>query len=150
ALHQARPARALSQRGCRRVLAGADAGEGRVTTTNITYDRSVSAKTLDPIEPNARCPRRRRRKLGDVRGVGEEVVCGRHGTRAMTFACRHVAGGVACGFWIAPPDPEYGRPDATCDLCDERMQAGIEIDSKDLVILCTHCWDEARARNETV
>ena len=30
------------------------------------------------------------------------------------------------------------------------MEAGLEIDSKDLVILCTHCWDEARARNENV
>jgi len=30
------------------------------------------------------------------------------------------------------------------------MRAGIEIDSKDLVILCTHCWDEARQRNEQV
>ncbi len=82
--------------------------------------------------------------------MGEEVVCGRHGSTPLTFACRHAAGGIACGFWIAPPDPEYGRPDATCDLCNERMQAGLEIDSKDLVILCTHCWDEARARNEVV
>ena len=30
------------------------------------------------------------------------------------------------------------------------MQAGIEIDSRELVILCTHCWDDARARNEKV
>lgn len=73
-----------------------------------------------------------------------------HGATPLTFACRHAAGGIACGFWIAPPDPEYGRPDATCDLCDERARSGIEIDSKDIVILCTHCWDEARARNEKV
>lgn len=51
---------------------------------------------------------------------------------------------------MAPPDPAYGRPDATCDLCDERLRAGLEIDVKDLMLLCTHCWDEARARNEKV
>jgi hypothetical protein len=82
--------------------------------------------------------------------MAEEVVCGRHGATPVTFSCRHAAGGIACGFWIAPPDPESARPDATCDLCDERMRAGLEIDLEDLVILCTHCWDEARARNEHV
>ena len=79
--------------------------------------------------------------------MGEKVVCGRHGTTAVTFMCRHVAAGVACGFWMSRPDPANGRPDAFCDLCSERMRAGIELDADDLVTSCTHCWDAAKARN---
>jgi hypothetical protein len=82
--------------------------------------------------------------------MGEMVTCDLHGETPLAFACRHAAGGIACGFWMSTPDPAYGRPDATCDLCDERMRAGEEIDAKEIVILCTYCWDEARARNESV
>ena len=37
-----------------------------------------------------------------------------------------------------------------CDLCAEAFDAGKELKSKDLALLCTHCWDAARERNEKV
>lgn len=37
-----------------------------------------------------------------------------------------------------------------CDLCDERSTKGEEIGATDIRVICGHCWDEARARNQTV
>lgn len=70
----------------------------------------------------------------------EEIVCARHGRTPIRFACRHVAIGVACG-WHAEED--LGRCDACVRLDGDRL-------AEELTIVCTACWDEARARNEPV
>jgi hypothetical protein len=77
----------------------------------------------------------------------ETLICGAHGETPVRYACRHVAGGVACGWHMADDDPEVGW----CDGCEERLEAAGEWTSehgKDLVVLCTYCFDEARTRNE--
>lgn len=85
----------------------------------------------------------------------DRIVCSSHGETPATFACRHLASGVACGFHSAPTadDP---WPDAWCDLCDETLAAsGGEWDEAsenvaDIKLLCAHCYEAARERNRTV
>ena len=84
----------------------------------------------------------------------EQVECGTHGPTRSTFACRHLASGVACGFHADDGDPTDAWPDAWCDQCDE-LQARSGGWPEDLPrgliqLLCTHCWEAARARNEVV
>lgn len=84
----------------------------------------------------------------------ETVVCGTHGPTRSTFACRHLASGVGCGFHADDSDPADAWPDAWCDQCDE-LQARSGGWPEDLPrgliqLLCTHCWETARARNEAV
>jgi hypothetical protein len=87
---------------------------------------------------------------------GKNIVCGKHGETPPTFVCRHVFGGVACGFHANPPAPDDPWPDAWCDLCEEAFQAGggewNEESEKlaDIKMLCTHCYADARARNHDV
>jgi hypothetical protein len=76
----------------------------------------------------------------------EEVICGEHGNTPVTFACRHLASGVACGFHCSTENPDDRWPDAWCDACEEQPKLGAEV----IKILCTHCWEAARARNERV
>jgi hypothetical protein len=83
------------------------------------------------------------------------IICIAHGETPATFACRHLAQGVACGFHSRLDDP--GRwPDAWCDLCAESLQAagGQWNDAFEQVAeisaLCTECYEAARARNRNV
>jgi hypothetical protein len=81
------------------------------------------------------------------------VMCGTHGNTPVTYACRHIAAGIACGFRRSDEDPSDRWPDAWCDYCEERVSAAGEWTPElaaDVKILCTHCWDDSRARNETV
>lgn len=85
----------------------------------------------------------------------ELVVCGEHGESPSTFACRHVATGVACGFHCSADDPDDRWPDAWCDLCEEAFQAAggwNEVSEKqaDIQLLCCHCYEAARSRNQSV
>src|SRR5215468_10247460 len=86
----------------------------------------------------------------------ESIVCGAHGETSATFMCRHVASGAACGFHASAEDPSDRWPDAWCDLCDEAFQAaGGEWNeaaeaSLDAKLLCTHCYEDARERNERI
>lgn len=84
----------------------------------------------------------------------ETVVCGRHGTTPVTFACRHVGAGVACGFHVDDEDPTNRWPDAWCDACEERRLADggwtDEFTMEVIKVLCTHCWEHARDRNQHV
>lgn len=84
----------------------------------------------------------------------DQVVCGKHGSTPITYACRHLASGVACGFHCDEADPDDRWPDAWCDGCEEqRVAAGGWTDELTLAvikILCTHCWESARMRNEHV
>jgi len=84
------------------------------------------------------------------------VTCGAHGETPATFTCQHVAGGIACGFHASGDDPEDAWPDAWCDACDERVRsAGGEWTEAaehlaEVGLLCTQCYDAARARNRHV
>ncbi len=84
----------------------------------------------------------------------ERVVCGKHGSTPITYACRHLAAGVATGFHFDDGDRSDRWPDAWCDLCEEqRVAVGGWTDDLTLAmikILCTHCWESARARNERI
>lgn len=84
----------------------------------------------------------------------EEVVCGKHGSTPITYACRHLASGVACGFHCDDGDPTDRWPDAWCDACEEQRSAAggwtDELTMPVIKILCTHCWESARANNERV
>jgi len=81
------------------------------------------------------------------------VKCGLHGETPATFACRHLSEGVACGYHADTEDPSQPWPDAWCDLCDAALQAqggewtATAEDAADIQVLCTHCYDAARARN---
>jgi hypothetical protein len=81
------------------------------------------------------------------------VICGSHGETPATFACRHLATGVSCGFHASSQDPDDRWPDAWCDLCEEAFQAAggewNEVSEKHAAIrvMCTHCYEEARERN---
>ncbi len=85
----------------------------------------------------------------------ETLVCGTHGKTPSTFLCRHVAGGIACGFHASSNDPTEPWPDAWCDRCEEVLDAAGEWTDEaqkeaDIKALCTHCYDESRTRNVTV
>jgi hypothetical protein len=86
----------------------------------------------------------------------EMVVCGEHGETPATFMCRHVATGSACGFHASVEDPADRWPDAWCDLCEAAFQAaGGEWNETseaglDMKLLCTRCYEAARARNHHV
>jgi len=92
-----------------------------------------------------------------LRGVSEPdtVVCGAHGETRTTFVCRHLRGGVACGFHASADDPDDPWPDAWCDLCEEAVQAEGEWNDTsgavaDIKILCAYCYEAARDRNRHV
>jgi hypothetical protein len=84
----------------------------------------------------------------------EELTCGEHGSTPTTYACRHLATGIACGFHFDDGDPSDRWPDAWCDACEEqRLAAGGWTDELTVAlvkVLCTHCWEAARARNERI
>src|SRR5262249_20368254 len=73
-----------------------------------------------------------------------------------TYACRHLTSGIACGYHSGADDPSDRWPDAWCDLCEVAFQAqgGEWNDVSEAVaniqLMCTHCYDAARARNQDV
>jgi hypothetical protein len=85
----------------------------------------------------------------------DKLICGRHGETVATFMCRHLVLGAGCGYH-ADTDPAKPWPDAWCDLCDELLAAaGGEWtdeagEQADVRALCTHCYEDARARNQAV
>ncbi|MFN0250130.1 MAG: DUF6882 domain-containing protein [Kofleriaceae bacterium] len=83
----------------------------------------------------------------------EQVTCGTHGTTPSTFACRHLTQGVACGYYASVEDPRDKWPDAWCDLCEEAFQTTGEWNDEsekvaDVKLMCTHCYEAARSRNQ--
>src|SRR5262249_54693015 len=86
----------------------------------------------------------------------ESVICGAHGETPATFMCRHLATGAACGFHASADDPEDRWPDAWCDLCEEAFQAeggewnDVSEAGLGIKLQCTHCYEDARARNVRV
>ncbi len=86
----------------------------------------------------------------------EAITCGAHGETPVTFMCRHLATGTACGFHASVEDPDDEWPDAWCDLCEKAFQAAggewneVSEAGLGLKVLCTHCYEDARARNSHV
>jgi len=82
------------------------------------------------------------------------VICGAHGETPSTFTCRHVATGAACGFHASDQDVNDPWPDAWCDLCEERRREGGPIEAvaeqAQITLLCTRCYESARALNRDV
>src|SRR6187549_432873 len=86
----------------------------------------------------------------------ELITCDLHGQTPTTFACHHVALGVACGYHASTDNPNDQWPDAWCDLCDDAFQAGGQQwtntteQAASIKTLCTHCYEAARDRNAHV
>jgi hypothetical protein len=81
------------------------------------------------------------------------VKCASHGSSPATFVCVHLVGGVACGFHGSAEDPTDRWPDAWCDLCEAAFQREgdwNESNTPELKVLCTHCYETVRKRNESV
>lgn len=84
----------------------------------------------------------------------ELIECDTHGKTPCTFACQHLTFGVACGYHASVANPADKWPDAWCDLCEDAVQAtGGEWNEKsekvaDIKLMCTGCYEAARARNE--
>jgi len=87
-----------------------------------------------------------------VSDASKRVTCGTHGETPATFACRHLTLGVACGYHASVEEPGDAWPDAWCDLCEEAFQAQggwneVSEQIADIKLMCTHCYEAARARN---
>jgi hypothetical protein len=91
--------------------------------------------------------------LGSDMSERQSVTCGAHGETPATFMCRHVATGSGCGFHASVQDTTDRWPDAWCDLCEQAFQAAggewneVSEAGLDAQLLCTHCYEAARARN---
>ena len=79
----------------------------------------------------------------------ELITCDLHGQTPTTFACQHIAAGVACGYHASTDNPNDQWPDAWCDLCDEAFQASGQQwtntteQAASIKALCTHCYEAA-------
>jgi hypothetical protein len=86
----------------------------------------------------------------------ELIHCERHGETPTTFACHHVALGIACGYHASGDDPNDQWPDAWCDLCHHAFRSAGEQwtqtseSAASIKAMCTHCYEEARDRNADV
>ena len=83
------------------------------------------------------------------------IECDRHGTSEAAFVCQHVASGSGLGWFVATDDPDETRPDAWCAACEAVSNAAGGWDEESeraagITMLCTSCYDEARARNQDV
>jgi hypothetical protein len=86
----------------------------------------------------------------------EQILCERHGKATptpVTFVCRHIHDGCGCGFHDCGDEGDEW-PDAWCDKCEailERMGEWTdEMASRDLTVLCTGCYEEARSKNRRI
>ena len=83
----------------------------------------------------------------------KRVHCEQHSETPATFVCRHLCFGVACGFHRSGDDPADLWPDAWCDRCEgafEREGDWNASNEPELSLLCTGCYEAARARNDRV
>jgi hypothetical protein len=83
-----------------------------------------------------------------------EIECGTHGTRTVTFVCNHLVHGEKlgfnCGYGEDEPDAIY--PDAWCDECEKVLNIEGEWNDKsesfaDIKIVCSSCYEDLRERN---
>lgn len=86
----------------------------------------------------------------------ELIRCDRHGETPSTFACQHIARGVACGYHASTDNPNDQWPDSWCDLCNEAFQAAgqqwttVAEKAASINVMCTYCYEAARDRNAHV
>src|ERR1700733_7478602 len=86
--------------------------------------------------------------MGDTSQI---VICPRHGDGYATFVCQHLARAANAGFFYAGDDI---RPDAWCAECDQVLMEhrgewnDISEAFAGITLLCSHCYDTARDRNE--
>ncbi|MGC4093287.1 MAG: hypothetical protein QM756_36430 [Polyangiaceae bacterium] len=81
------------------------------------------------------------------------VQCALHSETPATFVCRHLRFGVACGFHCSSEDADDPWPDAWCDLCQgafEREGEWTESNEPEISLVCTGCYEIARAKNQRV
>lgn len=83
----------------------------------------------------------------------KRIQCAEHSETVATFVCRHVREGVGCGFHVSACDADDRWPDAWCDLCEQAFQREGEWNDTNepkISVLCTGCYETARARNSYV
>lgn len=79
------------------------------------------------------------------------IHCDKHGETPATFMCCHLLEGVGCGFHCSDDEPGDRWPDAWCDACEAQFQReGAWSDEHPIKLLCTGCYEKARARNARV
>ncbi len=81
------------------------------------------------------------------------VHCKQHQVTPATFVCRHLCFGVACGFHRSDDDPADPWPDAWCDRCEAAFEHEGDWNASnepEISVVCTGCYEEARARNDRV
>ncbi len=82
------------------------------------------------------------------------VSCRNHGSTPSTYVCRHLARDSGRGYFPAfEPDEEDPWPDAWCGDCEkmflergEWTESAMEMAA--VAVLCTHCYEAARERNQ--
>ena len=82
------------------------------------------------------------------------VRCDLHGVQQETFVCQHIAQGMVTrtrvGFFWTIDDPDNPRPDAWCEVCEERIRAtggewiGEAEAQAEPKLLCGACYDLAK------
>ena len=80
----------------------------------------------------------------------EKLTCERHGETPVTYVCKHLRAGVACGYHASAERADDPWPDAWCDACEAAFQREGEwndTNEPDITILCTGCYEETRERN---
>ncbi len=86
-----------------------------------------------------------------TKSESRKVVCGKHGETPATFMCQHLTNGVGCGFHCSTAK-KSPWPDAWCAACEvvlnrERRWNDAAAAFANIKLLCTHCYDAAKARN---
>jgi hypothetical protein len=83
----------------------------------------------------------------------KRVQCKLHYETPATFVCRHIRLGAGCGFHSSTEDPHDPWPDAWCDSCEAAFQRHGEwtdANEPEISLLCTACYEFARARNSYI
>jgi hypothetical protein len=78
-----------------------------------------------------------------------QIHCERHGTTEVTFVCRHLCFGRACGFHDSGAEGEPW-PDAWCDKCQkvfDRDGEWTDDNQPELAVVCTGCYEDVKERN---
>jgi hypothetical protein len=83
------------------------------------------------------------------------VECSLHGSGTATWVCRHLRGGVGCGYHVADDAEDDPWPDAWCDGCAALLEREGEWsdacdEHAEIKLLCHGCYEHVRALNRDV
>ena len=90
--------------------------------------------------------------------MAETVQCTRHGNRERAFVCGHLLRGTHLGFFTGEVDASNPHPDAWCSDCEairishggwEQVEHGIYHNKIDVRVVCSECYQEVKAKNES-